>query len=272
VRERLHNREQGISYTEFSYMLLQSYDYLHLFDHEGVTVQTSGADQWGNIVAGIDLIRRVRRAETFGMTAPMITKADGGKFGKTESGAVWLTADRTSPYAFYQFWLNCDDADVVKFLKIYTLFDHAKLEELAASHAENPGARSAHRALAAHVTELIHGADGRAHAEATTAALFSGDISGLSRETLEEVFQSAPSASLAKTTLQGEGLPLVDLLVDAQVVKSKREAREFLGNGSILVNGRRAEAEAKLREESLMFGEIALVRRGKKTWHVVRFR
>jgi tyrosyl-tRNA synthetase len=269
VKERLNNREQGISYTEFSYMLLQAYDYLHLFDHQNVTVQVSGSDQWGNIVAGIELIRRVRRVETFGLTAPLITKADGGKFGKTESGAVWLTADRTSPYAFYQFWLNADDADVPKFLKVYTLLEHERIDELCRLHAENPGARSAHRALAAHVTELVHGKQGLEQAESATQALFSGDVTGLSKELLDEVFKNAPSATIERSKLSGEGLLLVDFLVETQAAKSKREARELLSTNAILVNGRRGAPEDRINEGWLLHGEVALVRRGKKTWHVV---
>jgi tyrosyl-tRNA synthetase len=269
VRERLNNREQGISYTEFSYMLLQAYDFLHLFEHQGVTVQISGSDQWGNIVAGIDLIRRLRKAETFGLTAPLVTKADGGKFGKTESGAVWLHADLTSPYAFYQFWLNADDADVPRFLKIYTLLEHEQIEELCRAHAENAGARTAHRALAAHVTELVHGKEGLAQAEAATQALFSGDVTGLSKETLDEIFETTASATFERAKLSA-GVPLVDFLVETQAVKSKREARELLSTNAILVNGRRGTPDDRIDDSWLLHDEMALIRRGKKTWHVVR--
>ncbi|HWA72467.1 MAG TPA: tyrosine--tRNA ligase [Polyangiaceae bacterium] len=272
VKERLHNREQGISYTEFSYMLLQAYDFLHLFDQDQVSIQVAGSDQWGNIVAGVDLIRRVRRAEAFGLTAPLVTKADGGKFGKTESGAVWLSPDRTSPYAFYQFWLNADDADVPKFLKVFTFFEHARIDELSQAHAENPGARTAHRALAAHVTELVHGKEGLAQAESATQALFSGDVTGLSKALLDEVFQNAPSAVIERDKLSGEGLLLIDFLVDTQVSKSKREARELLSTNAILVNGRRATPEDRITSDWLLHGELALIRRGKKTWHIVRVR
>ncbi len=270
VRERLHHREQGISYTEFSYMLLQAYDFLHLYDNDGVTIQAAGSDQWGNIVAGVDLIRRLRRVETYGLTAPLVTKSDGGKFGKTESGAIWLSADRTSPYAFYQFWLNAEDADVPKYLKIFTLLEHARIEELTREHEANPGARTAHRALARHVTELLHGASGVSQAEATTQALFSGDVSGLSRAELEDAFRSAPSAEFALGALSGEGVALVDFLVDTAVAKSKREARELLSTNAILVNGRRPASDARITSDWLLHGEIALIRRGKKHWHVVR--
>jgi len=271
VRDRLQNREQGISYTEFSYMLLQAYDFLHLFEHHGVTLQVCGSDQWGNVVSGIDLIRRKHQAEAFGLTAPLVTKADGGKFGKTETGAIWLDRTRTSAYAFYQFWLNTADADVIKFLKIYTFLDHAEILRLTSEHEANPGARAAHRALAEHVTELVHGAEGLARARAATQALFSGDVASLPRATLEELFESAPAVTLPKARLEGEGIPAVDFLVEAGVVKSKREAREFLSTNAISISARKADAETRVTTDWLLFGEIALIRRGKKNWHVARF-
>ena len=271
VKDRLQNREQGISYTEFSYMLLQAYDFLYLYDRHGVTLQVSGSDQWGNVVGGIDLIRRKHQAEAFGLTTPLVTKADGGKFGKTETGAIWLHESRTSPYAFYQFWLNTPDSDVVKFLKIFTFLSHDEINGLSAEHEANPGARAAHRALAEHVTELLHGQSGLEHARTVSQALFSGDIAGLSRATLEEVFQNAPSLTLPKARLEGEGIPAIDFLVEASVVKSKREARELLSSNAVSISARKADAETKVTEQWLLFGEIALIRRGKKTWHVVRF-
>jgi tyrosyl-tRNA synthetase len=272
VRERLENREQGISYTEFSYMLLQAYDFLHLYRAHGVTLQAAGSDQWGNVVAGIDLIRRTERAETFGLTNPLVLKADGTKFGKTESGAVWLSPDRTSPYAFYQFWLNTGDADVEKYLKFYTFLPVTEIAAIALEHSKNPGARSAQRRLAESVTRLVHGDDALAQAEAATRALFSGEVTGLSKATLDEVFASAESCSLSKSKLEGDGFVLVDVLVEGGVVKSKREAREFLEQGAISVNGERAASDARLTTASLLHGEVVLVRRGKKSWHVLRFR
>src|SRR5215471_5319062 len=252
VRERLTAREQGISYTEFSYMLLQAYDFRYLFDTHAVTVQIAGSDQWGNIVAGVDLIRRTRQAAAFALTAPLVTKADGTKFGKTESGALWLTPDRTSSYAFYQFWLNTQDADLVRYLRTFTLFEPARIAELEEAHQRDPGAREAHKAIAAHVTELVHGADGLAQARAATDALFSGDPRGLSRQTLAEVFASAPSASIGKEALAGEGMSLVDFLVSGEVAKSKREARELLASRAVLVNGRTPEPDAKIDAEWLL--------------------
>jgi tyrosyl-tRNA synthetase len=271
VRDRLQNREQGISYTEFSYMLLQAYDFLHLFRAHGVTAQVAGSDQWGNSVAGIDLIRRTERAETHAMTVPLITKADGGKFGKTEAGAVWLSADRTSAYEFYQFWLNATDVDAKRFLAIYTFLPLAEIARIAAEHDANPGARLAQRTLAAQVTELVHGPAGRERAEAATQALFSGDVRGLSEDVLRELFASAPASSLPRTRLAAPGAALVDLLVEGNVLKSKREAREFLEQGAISVNGERAALTATFGEDALLFGEMLLVRRGKKSWHVLRF-
>jgi tyrosyl-tRNA synthetase len=270
VRERLENREQGISYTEFSYMLLQAYDFSYLFSQQGVTVQIAGSDQWGNIVAGVDLVRRTQRTEVFGLTAPLVTKADGGKFGKTEKGAVWLTEDRTSPYSFYQFWLNSADADVPKFLKVYSLADRKTLEELIAEHERDPGARVAHKALAAHVTELLHGKEGLAAAEAATHALFSGEVKDLPRQTLDELFASAPASTLPRERLGGDGIDIVDLLVDGAVVKSKREAREFLQNGAILLNGEKASLDQKITAAHLLHDEILMIRRGKRNWYVVK--
>jgi tyrosyl-tRNA synthetase len=271
VRERLQNREQGISYTEFSYMLLQAYDFLHLYDAEGVTVQAAGSDQWGNTVAGVDLIRRVRQTEAFGLTIPLLLRADGKKFGKSEAGAVWLNADKTSPYSFFQFWLNSADDDVPKLLKFFTFMSHQEIEGLLAEHQANPGARTAHRALAAHMTRMIHGQDGLDQAEATTKSLFSGDVSALSKDTIADVFQNAPSARLAKSLLAGDGALAVDILVSAEVVKSKREARDLLSANAITVNGRPIGVEGRITADWLLHGEVALIRRGKKTWHVARF-
>lgn len=271
VRRRLEEREQGISFTEFSYLLLQAFDFRHLFDEKGVTIQVAGSDQWGNIVAGIDLARKTRQVELYGLTAPLVTKADGTKFGKTETGAIWLTADRTSPYAFYQFWLNTLDDDVARYLKIFTLLPRERIESLIAEHQKDPGARAAHRALAAHVTELVHGPDGLEHAEAASRALFSGDVRGLSEAMLAEVFESMPVTVHDLAILDGEGVLLVDFLVTANVAKSKREAREFLTSGAVSVNGAKVGPESRLVASDLLHGRLALVRRGKKTWHVARF-
>jgi tyrosyl-tRNA synthetase len=300
VKERLTNRDQGISYTEFSYMLLQAYDYNYLWEKEIVTLQMGGSDQFGNIVCGIDLLRRkhgeglIDRAEdaragrvrspnepvgtypvisdqriAHGLTWPLVTKADGGKFGKTETGAIWLTADRTSPYAFYQFWLNASDADVGRFLRVFTLLPREEIEALEASHASNPGAREAHRALARHMTALLHGREAMELAERAAKALFSGEVAGLPAETLEEALSGAPSSELDRAVLEA-GMPLVDVLVTTGLAGSKREAREFLGNGSVSVNGEKAGPDDRLTTANLLHGRFVALRRGKKNWHLMR--
>ena len=290
VRDRLENREQGISYTEFSYMLLQAYDFLHMYRSMGVTTQMAGRDQWGNIVPGIELIRKhqleasggqsgeARGPMAFGVTAPLVTKADGSKFGKTETGAIWLSPERTSPYAFYQFWLNCSDADAGKWVRFFTLLAHEEVEALEASHASDPGKREAHRALARHMTAMLHGEGAMREAESAAAALFSGEVAGLPLATLEEVFASVPSSEHRRDELTREwtdgkaGLPLVELLPLTTLCKSKREAREHLGAGAVSVNGRVCGAEDRLTPEQLLHGSLALLRRGKKNWHVTRWR
>jgi tyrosyl-tRNA synthetase len=271
VRERLNSREQGISYTEFSYLILQAYDFLHLFESQGVTLQIGGSDQWGNIVAGVDLIRKKRQAEAFGLTFPLLTKSDGGKFGKTESGAIWLTADRTSPYAFHQFWLNTADADVVRLLKMCTLIERVEIERLEAEHAQAPERRVAQRALADHMTEMVHGAAALDNARRCAEALFSGDVSGLDQVSLEQVFHDAPASQHDKSVLGGEGIELVELLVRASVSSSKREARQLLESGAISINGQRVGLDRRLTQADLLHGTVALVRRGRKNWHVLRF-
>lgn len=271
IKSRLETRDQGISYTEFSYMILQAYDYLWLYQNADVTVQLGGSDQWGNVVAGIDLIRRVTRHEAHGLTVPLVTKSDGGKFGKTESGAVWLTANRTTPYAFYQFWLNTPDADLERYLKIFTFLSRTEIEALVRRHAENPGAREGQRVLAEEVTRVVHGAEAVAEARKAAQALFSGDIHELGEAALSEVFASAPSSAHDRALLEGEGVGVVDLLLLAKVVKSKREAREFVANGAISINGGRVDPSFVLTQDKLLHDKMALIRRGKKNWYVTRW-
>ncbi|MEM1331130.1 MAG: tyrosine--tRNA ligase [Planctomycetota bacterium] len=272
VKARLTERDQGISYTEFSYMILQSYDFLKLYQDEGVTIQLGGSDQWGNIVGGADLIRRVETddAKSFGMTAPLVTKADGGKFGKTETGAVWLTPERTSSYAYYQFWLNAADADVFNFLRTFTLHTKDEIEALEAAHQEAPGKREPHRALARAATELLHGREQMELAEKAGKALFSGELADLPEGTLREVFAEVPSSEHERSSLD-EGLDPVALLVSTGLAKSNREAREFLGNGSVSVNGTKIDAETTLDASRLLHGSLMAIRRGKKSWHLTRW-
>ena len=280
VKARLEEREQGISYTEFSYMILQAYDFAHLFEHEGVSVQIGGSDQYGNIVAGTDLIRRKtagdegqdRDEKSFGITAPLVTKADGTKFGKTESGAIWLSAGRTSPYAYYQFWLNSSDDDATNWIKIFTFLDQKTIADLLAAHAENPGRRELQRTLAREATAILHGDDARDRAEAAGKALFSGEIGGLDEPTLAEVFADVPSSEHASADLDGEGVDPVELLKAAGLASSNREAREFLGNGSVSINGDKIDAETRLSRDHLLHGSVMAIRRGKKKWHLARWR
>lgn len=272
VRQRLEERGQGMSYTEFSYTLLQSYDFLHLYDTEGCRLQIGGSDQWGNIVAGMDLTRRLREgAETFGLTFPLVTKADGGKFGKTEAGTVWLSPERTSPYKFYQFWVNAPDADVVKFLRYFTFLEREAIEELAKSVEEAPERRAAQYKLAEEVTRWVHGEEELQKAIKASNALFGGAIRGLDAATLEDVFSEAPSAERPRAEL-GEGRPLVEVLVDSGVVKSKGEARRLIQNGGLYLNNERVTDEAaELNENSLITDTMAVIRKGKKQYHLLRF-
>ena len=279
VKSRLEGRDHGISYTEFSYMLLQSYDFAYLHRAHGVTLEGGGSDQWGNIVGGVDLVRRWTTtpgsddggAEVFGITWPLVTKADGGKFGKTESGAVWLTAERTSPYAYYQFWLNAADADVVKFLRIYTHLTRDEIAALEAAHVQDPGQREAHRALARAATGILHGPTETAQAEAAAKALFSGDIANLPKQVFNEAFASAPSSNHDKVHLAGAGIGLIDLLVQVQLATSKSQAREFLSSGSVSVNGRKVGIEDRVTIGDLLHGSVIALRRGKKGWHLTRW-
>lgn len=270
VKGRLEGREHGISYTEFSYMILQAYDFAALSESHGVSLQTGGSDQWGNIVAGVDLTRRMYQREVFGLTTPLVTKSDGGKFGKTESGAVWLTRNRTSPYAFYQFWVNVTDADVGKFLKTFSFRPVEEIESLVAEHEKNPGARSAQKALAEDLTEMLHGADGLREATMASQALFSGHVKDLPEQLLTEAFAGAPQSTVPVGRLDGEGIDIVDLLVETAVAKSKREARQFVQSGAVSVNGDKVGESFRLTRSDLLHGSVALIRRGKKTWHMCR--
>jgi tyrosyl-tRNA synthetase len=255
-------------------MLLQAYDFLHLHRSHGCTLQIAGSDQYGNIVAGIDLIRRERQAEehtAFGITAPLVTKADGKKFGKSEKGNVWLSADKTSPYAFYQFWINTEDADAVRFLRMYTFLGQEEIEGIVSAHEREPHKREAQRVLAREITTRVHGETELAHAEKASQALFDGDVQGLSATMLEDVFADVPHSQHDKNMLSGEGAPLLDFLTGTTLAASKREARQFLESGAVTINGHKAELARRLTTHDLLHGQAILLRRGKKSWHVARF-
>lgn len=277
VKERLNNREQGISYTEFSYMILQAYDFAYLYEHDNITVQFGGSDQYGNIVAGADLIRRVAAmndeepSKTYGLTAPLVQKADGGKFGKTESGAVWLTAARTSPYAYYQFWLNATDEDATNWIKVFTFLPQDEIEAIITHHAENPGARELQRTLAQQATQILHGQAAMENAEAAGKALFSGEVGSLDQETLVEVFASVPTTEHAKSELGGDGVDPMELLKSCDLASSNREAREFLSGGSVSINGEKIDGETRINASHLLHGSFIAIRRGKKKWHLTKW-
>jgi tyrosyl-tRNA synthetase len=281
VKDRLHNREQGISYTEFSYMIMQAYDFLHLRRTMDCTIQIAGSDQYGNIVAGIDLIRRdmVDKPESefrgAGITAPLVTGSDGSKIGKTEKGAVWLTDDRTSPYAFHQYWLNVSDDDAGQFLRWFTFLDKATIESIETKHTEVPHERIAQHTLADEMTRLFHGQENVDHCNDAAKALFGGDVTTLDSHMLTEVFAEVPASEFSKTFLGGEAASLVELLPQTELCSSKREAREFLKNGSISINGQKVNGDDAvdrvLTTEDLLHGSTILLRRGKKVWHATRW-
>ena len=271
VKSRLDREGEGISYTEFSYMLLQSYDFLHLFDNYNCQMQTGGSDQWGNITAGIELIRRVRGEKVQAMSYPLITRADGSKFGKTAAGeSTWLDPQRTSPYRFYQFWLNTDDADVINYLKYFTWLERAKIEELEGLLLERPEKRDAQRRLAQEVTRMVHGETALAKAEQASRVLFGGDLDGLDASDMSEIFADVPSSQVAQDELAGEGLPLVDLLCAADLAKSKGDARRSISGGGVYLNNRRVtETTRGVTLDETVDGRFLLLRKGRKRYHLV---
>ncbi len=278
VRTRLEDRAHGISYTEFSYMLLQAYDFLHLHQSHDCTVQLSGSDQYGNIVSGMDLIRRHaaaagQEAESFAITTPLLLKADGKKFGKSETGNIWLSPERTSPYAFYQFWINAGDDDVGRFLRIFTLLDREEIEAIDRAHAAAPHERAAQQRLADEVTAAVHGADELERVQTATRALFGkGELRDLDPTMLRDVFADVPHSSHTRNELEKDGVALADLLPETSLAKSKREAREYLKNGAIAINGQKVAADARLTGQDLLHGETILIKRGKKLWHASLWR
>ncbi|HEY7946508.1 MAG TPA: tyrosine--tRNA ligase [Acidimicrobiales bacterium] len=270
VRARLERPEQGISYTEFSYMLLQAYDYQQLFDAHDCRLQLGGSDQWGNITMGIDLIRRTRQTEVFGLTSPLLLKADGTKFGKTESGTVWLDARRTSPYQLYQFLLRSEDATVGTLIRFLTFLDHDTIVGLDAQTAEHPDRREAQRALARAVCTLVHGETETRRAEAAADALFSEEITGLDEAALLDVCADAPTTVLSRAGL--EDMSLVDALVDTGLVKSKGQARTTISQGGAYINNRRVDvSDRTLHPDDLLFGRYLVLRRGRRDYHLLRF-
>jgi tyrosyl-tRNA synthetase len=272
VRARLERTDSGLSYTEFSYMLLQAYDFVHLYEHHGCDLQAGGSDQWGNITAGIDLARRLLGAQLQGMTCPLLTKSDGTKMGKTESGALWLSPERTSPYQFYQYWINVDDADVAKCLRFFTDLGREELEALVAEHRAEPGKRAAQRRLATELTRLVHGEEGLQTAQRATEIFFGAEISNLNDAQLGQIFADVPSRELPRDRLAGEGLPVLDVLVESGLAKSKGEARRLITQGGAYVNNRRIDSvETRLGPGDLASESVMVLRSGKKSYALLRF-
>lgn len=270
VRTRI-DRESGISFTEFSYSLLQSYDFFHLFKEHGCTVQAGGSDQWGNITAGVELIRRKLGQTAYGIVYPLIKKKDGTKFGKTAGGAVWLDPKRTSPYKFYQFWLNADDGDVMNFIRFYTFFDSTRIAELEDQVTNRPEERAAQKALAEEMTRMMHGETALSNARQASAALFGGDIDGLSAEDIRDIFSDVPSKSIHEADLVGAPVDLASFLSETTgFMKSKGEVRRAIAEGGVYLNNRRAADAAEVVTKSdFMHGEYLVVRRGKKNYFLV---
>jgi tyrosyl-tRNA synthetase len=270
VKRRLADEETGISYTEFSYALLQSYDFLELYRREGCTVQMGGSDQWGNITAGIDLIRRTEGARAFGVVLPLITNAAGGKFGKSEAGNLWLDASLTSPFRFYQYWINVEDADVVRYLNFFTLLPERERAEVADAVVAEPQARAGQKALAADVTRRVHGETGLAAARRATEALFGGDLTGLPADQIQDVFGDVPSSQIGKDVLSGQGKPFVELLVECGLASSKGDARRSIEGGGIYLNNERVgDASRAVTMDDALEGRFIVLRKGKKRYHLV---
>ena len=270
VRRRLSDEESGISFTEFSYQLLQSYDFWELNRRYGCTLQMGGSDQWGNITAGIDLVRRMGGPRCHGIVFPLLTSSGGSKFGKTEAGTVWLDPERTSPYRFYQFWLNTEDGDVLRYLKLFTLLDGPEMEELAHAVAERPHRREAQRRLAADITRVVHGAEGLERAERASKVLFGGSLDGLGAEDIGDIFADVPSTGLARAALEGDGVELAALMADKGMARSRSEARRLIKGGGVYLNGARVvDLGAAVGAGSPIEDRFVVVRVGKKRYFVV---
>jgi tyrosyl-tRNA synthetase len=269
VKRRLEG--EGISFTEFSYLLLQSYDYLKLYETYHCTLQMGGSDQWGNITAGTDLIRKIHGVKAHALVFPLLTTAAGAKFGKTESGAIWLDAQRTSPYRFYQFWFNSEDKEVINYLKYFTLLEQEQINALAASLATAPEKREAQRALARAVTSMVHGESALGKAEQAAKVLFGGEISGLSLPDLLDVFAEAPSATMDKNSLSGSGSMIADVLVAGGLVQSKAEARRLVQGGGIYLNNQRVQdIQRNVTMSDAIEGQAFVLRKGAREYRLIK--
>jgi tyrosyl-tRNA synthetase len=273
VRWRLEERGQGISFTEFTYMLLQAYDFYHLNEHYGCTAQAGGKDQWGNITAGIELIRRMNGGSAHGLTFPLLTTASGVKIGKTEGGQgsemVWLDPELTSPYRMYQYWINTDDRDVVKFLKLFTFLDLETIGKLEESLRKQPEKREPHRTLAFEFTRLVHGESAAKAVREVSAILFGQEVREISPEALDALAAEVPATAFSKDRLQG-GIALIDALVETKMAKSKRAARDLIGQGGAYINNLAwKDPEGKIDVQQALSGRAVLLRSGKKNYHLL---
>lgn len=271
VRSRLNEREQGISYTEFSYMLLQSYDFLYLHDTYGCSLQIGASDQWGNITAGIDLIRRLRSKTVHGLASPLVTKADGTKFGKSEGGAIWLDSRLTSPFSLYQFFVRSEDEMIDQYLRFFTFLSLQDIAEAMTSQQASVEAREAHHLLAKEVVRIVHGDAEANSAQKASLAIYSGDLLSADKQTLYLALSEAPSLAIEKARLLG-GLNVLDLFFESGLVASKGEARRLISQGGGYVNERRTQADDILEEGDLLYGEVVVLRRGKRDYCLVMAR
>lgn len=272
VRARMEDRDSGISYTEFSYMLLQAFDFFHLRQVHDCELQIGGSDQWGNITAGIELCRKKLSAGVFGLTLPLITNADGSKFGKTAAGAVWLDPKRTSVYRFYQFWIRTDDRDVLRYLNYFTFLSQEEIAALETQHQTAPERREAQKELARVMTTLIHGEDATAEAIKASEILFGGDLEGITEATFSDIINEIPSVELAKGIL-ADGFTLVDLVVEAKLCPSKGQARkDIVGGGINLNNVRQKDPQLTIQAGALLFDQFILLRKGKKNYLLAHFK
>lgn len=271
VRRRLEDREQGISYTEFTYMLLQAYDFLHLFERESCLLQVGGSDQWGNITAGIDLVRKIHGQEVFGLTLPLLTSSSGEKFGKSAGNSVWLDPEQTSPYQFFQYWVNQEDADAERLLKLFTSLAIEEIDALLLDHRAAPERRVAQRALAREVTRAVHGDEHALRAERASEALFAGNISGLTAHEVFDVLSEAPSSTVAVEEC-ASGIPIVDLLVRSSIVSSRAEGRRLIDGGGLYLNEKRVDISKRVTSTDLDIPDVLILRTGKRCYHLIHVR
>ncbi|NBG65151.1 tyrosine--tRNA ligase [Acidiluteibacter ferrifornacis] len=274
VKKRLTAEDsEGMSFTEFTYQLVQGYDFLHLFNHEGCTLQMGGSDQWGNITTGTEMIRRIGNGKAFAITCPLITKSDGGKFGKTESGNIWLDADRTSPYVFYQFWMNVSDEDAAKYMRIFTLFSKDEIEELIKKHAEAPHLRALQSALAKDVTIRVHSEEDYNNAVAASNILFgkstTQDLKKLSERDFLSIFEGVPQSDVDLSVIK-DGLGIIELTAEkSDLFSSNGEARRMLKSNAVSLNKEKVDESKVVNSEDLLFGKYLILQKGKKNYYLI---